>query len=433
MLCWIAAPTMFAAIALSVVSTKDYGLSPSVAFTSLAIFQRLEATLSLIPVFVTDFVDARVSVGRIEEFLASPEREDTSIDSDIIAFEGATIYWPMDAEFPGRFALRNVDLVFPRHGLSIIIGPTGVGKSLMLAAIVGEADVLHGNIRRPRRSLEADNQIIGSSGKDWIVPKAMAFVAQTPWIENATLRDNILFGLPFYESRYWKVLHACALLQDMRIMDEGDMTEIGSHGINLSGGQRSRLSLARALYSRAETLVLDDIFSAVDAHVGRHLLEHALDGPLTEGRTCILATHHAQLCMTRAKFIVLLNDGSVVFAGQPEQSSLKGSNDAHEATDDAVQPTFKALDTISNEDSSSPNRTSVATSLHESIGDADVQVKISAPDDRPKKLVEDERYQKGRIKSSVYSVYLRAASNWPWLYWTTVLCVLVGSVSLAPP
>ena len=432
MLCWIAAPTMFAAIALSVVSLNDTGLSPSIAFTALAIFQRLEAILSLIPVFVTDFVDASVSVGRIEDFLASPEYMDVSIDSDVITFQNTSIAWPLDAEIPGRFILRNLNLSFPRHELSVIAGSTGAGKSLMLAAIVGEADIIHGNVRRPRRDLEVHGQNAGPYSKDWIVPKSMALVAQTPWIENATIKDNVLFGLPFCESRYWLVLQACALLQDMETMDEGDLTEIGSHGINLSGGQRSRLSLARALYSRAETLVLDDIFSAVDAHVGRHLLEHALTGLLTEGRTCILATHHVKLCLSKAQYFVVLSNRSVVYAGPPGEYSFGDGDSANGGMDDLEQPaaesdfTYRALDISSSEASRSQTRSSTVASLHESIVELEIQERNVQLEDKPKKLVEDEQYQRGRIKSSVYKEYVRATSNWPYSFWATAFGIFVG-------
>src|SRR6185436_16738598 len=106
-----------------------------------------------------------------------------------------------------------------------------------------------------------------------------------PWIENASLKDNILFGLPLLPERYEAVLDACALKQDLEILEDGDQTEIGANGINLSGGQRWRVTLARALYSRAGILVMDDIFSAVDAHVGRWIFEKALTGELSDGRT----------------------------------------------------------------------------------------------------------------------------------------------------
>ena len=288
---------MFAAITLSTISALEGSLSPSTAFTALAIFQRLESTLSLVPDLITDLFNAWISFNRIEDFLTSPERLDTTIDAEIVVFEGASIAWPSDELAHRQPTLQNLDFSFPRNELSIIAGPTGAGKSLLLAAILGEADILLGAIRRPRPDLASQVQDLEPPRGNWIVPKTVAFVAQTPWIENATLRDNILFGLPLVESRYTLVLQACALLQDIRAMEDGDKTEVGAHGVSLSGGQRSRLSLARALYSRAELLVIDDVFSAVDTQVGRHILDHALAGDLAKDRTRIIATHNVQLCV----------------------------------------------------------------------------------------------------------------------------------------
>lgn len=288
---------MFAAVTLSTISALEGSLSPSTAFTALAIFQRLESTLSLVPDLITDLSDSWISFNRIENFLTSPERLDTTIDAKIVALEGASIAWPSNELGDRQPTLQDLNISFPRDELSVIVGPTGAGKSLLLEAILGEADILHGAIRRPRPDRAFQFPDLEPPRGDWILPKTIAFVAQTPWIENATLRDNILFGLPFVESRYTQVLHACALLQDIRTMEDGDMIEVGTHGVSLSGGQRSRLSLARALYSRAELLVIDDIFSAVDTHVGRHLLDHALAGDLAKGRTRIIATHNVQLCV----------------------------------------------------------------------------------------------------------------------------------------
>ncbi|ETN80648.1 hypothetical protein NECAME_17988, partial [Necator americanus] len=102
----------------------------------------------------------------------------------------------------------------------------------------------------------------------------VAYVPQLPWIQNMTLRDNILFGKPLNRSRYNQVLAACALKPDLKMLTNGDLTEIGEKGINLSGGQKARISLARAVYQDLDVYLLDDPLSAVDAHVGRHIYEN---------------------------------------------------------------------------------------------------------------------------------------------------------------
>jgi ABC-type transport system involved in cytochrome bd biosynthesis fused ATPase/permease subunit len=177
-------------------------------------------------------------------------------------------------------------------------------------------DVLEGSIMAPRPPPVEQRFDSKATAADWIIPSAIAYVAQTPWIENASIKDNILFGLPFDEIRYNKVLKSCALAQDLELFDDGDMTEVGAQGISLSGGQKWRLTLARALYSRAGILILDDVFSALDAHVGKHIYDNALMGDLADGRTRVLATHHVSLCLPRAEYAVCLSAaGALEHAG----------------------------------------------------------------------------------------------------------------------
>ena len=443
MMCWIAGPIMFAAITLTSISLYEGSLSPSTAFTALAVFQRLEGTLSLVPQLVTDFSNAWISLGRIESFLNSPERVDPTVDANVITFEGASIAWPSEHSDIIHPVLRDLNLRFPRHELSLIVGPTGVGKSLMLATIIGEAEVLAGTVRRPKANTTSYSHSprFRAPYTTWIIPKSIAFVAQTPWIENASLKDNILFGLPFVEARYTLVLHACALLQDINIMEDGDSTEVGAHGISLSGGQRSRLALARALYSRAETLVIDDIFSAVDTHVGRHLLYHALVGELAKERTCLVATHHLQLCLSKASFVVMLNNKTVGYAG-PTKMLMQESTQPEDA-DDVVgisdipvkekgSPLSSSLSLssgdVSSETSSGREETTslgrLSQEQHKAI--LGYSVKSRSSSRKPRKLVQEELRHKGRTKLHVYKSYLRAASRWPWTYWTIVITLLIG-------
>ncbi|KAA8650968.1 uncharacterized protein ATNIH1004_003659 [Aspergillus tanneri] len=151
--------------------------------------------------------------------------------------------------------------------------------------------------------------LLGPRCGRWVLDNMMVYVAQTPWIEAGTVRDNILYGLPFEPKRYWDVMRACALVHDIDDFEERDMTDIGPGGINLSGGQRTRISLARTIYSRAGILLLDDIFSAVDVHTAQHLFDHALTGELAKGRTRILVTHHVGLCIAKADYMIRLDNG----------------------------------------------------------------------------------------------------------------------------
>ena len=131
---------------------------------------------------------------------------------------------------------------------------------MLLAAIIGEADLLAGSIHAPTAVLSNQRYDKNASKTNWILEASIAFVAQIPWIENNTIKENIIFGLPFDKGRYDKVIKGCALEKDLEVLDDGDETDIGFNGINLSGGQKWRVSFARALYSRAGILVMDDIF-----------------------------------------------------------------------------------------------------------------------------------------------------------------------------
>ena len=199
-----------------------------------------------------------------------------------------------------------------------------IGKSLMLASIIGESELLNGALNVPSPLSPSERCNHKATAENWILPSTIAFVAQIPWIENATIRQVILFGLPFDQARYQKTLWACALIQDIETLSDGDRTEIGPKGINLSGGQRWRITLARALYSRAGILILDDIFSAVDVHVGKWIFERALTGELSRGRTRILATHHAAMCSSKTAYMVQLSHGTVEHAGPVEELRKTG-------------------------------------------------------------------------------------------------------------
>ena len=156
---------------------------------------------------------------------------------------------------PTAPTLRDLDLEFVQGKLTMIAGSVGSGKSSLLSALLGEV---------PATTPGSYVQLQGRVG----------YFAQTAFILNETVRGNILLGAPMDERRYQQVLFACALLPDLKHLPGGDMTEIGEKGINLSGGQKARVALARACYAHSDVLLLDDPLSAVDAHVGKHIFKH---------------------------------------------------------------------------------------------------------------------------------------------------------------
>ncbi|KAG0652941.1 ATP-dependent bile acid permease [Hyphodiscus hymeniophilus] len=418
-------PVLFAVFALATYTYIHGDLLPSIAFTAMSLFIQLEGLTGMIPMLLVFGVNAKVSADRIDNFLARPEKPENTYPGDSVSFDKAVISFPSDAEKgdEDRFILRDINLEFPNGALSVISGPTGSGKSLLLAAMLGEAEVLSGNIRVPRPPPIQERFDNKATSANWILPTAIAFVSQTPWIENATIKNNILFGLPFDSKRYNEVISACALTKDLAMFEDGDSTEVGAQGISLSGGQKWRLTLARAFYSRAGILILDDVFSALDAHVGKEIYDKAMTGPLSEGRTRILVTHHVQLVLPRAKYAVRLGArGTLEHAGLTEELRQTGS---YEDIMDADDSTINVTDTETGASS--------AITLQEPLPSSVVPIVVDetpAPaKPTPKKLVEDEHREVGGVKKSVYLTYLRATGGFP--FWSFVFVIYIAAQSLS--
>ncbi|KAJ2462196.1 hypothetical protein GGI03_004628, partial [Coemansia sp. RSA 2337] len=167
--------------------------------------------------------------------------------------------------------LKQVTLNATSGELVAVVGKTGSGKTSLLLAMCRELEMTKGS-----------GKIVGRIG----------YMEQSPWIMNDTMRANILFGRDFDEEYYWKVIHACALSCDLESWPNSDLTMIGERGINISGGQRARLALARTVYSQANVYILDDPLSAVDAHVKRHILDNViLSSGLLGDKLRVITTH----------------------------------------------------------------------------------------------------------------------------------------------
>ncbi|OAA56408.1 ABC transporter, transmembrane domain, type 1 [Cordyceps fumosorosea ARSEF 2679] len=396
--CWVTSPILLSAASLATYALMNGRLSPSVAFVSIAMFKSLEAALAGLPELLTVGFDTLVSVRRLDAFLQEPELLPTITHGSGVAFQDATIAWPCDRDDDDdddddgeTFTLSGLSAEFPEGQLSVITGKSGTGKTLLLQALIGEAELLGGRIVMPTAPPKPLPPWNCSSSEDvWVVPGTVAYVAQTVWLENASMRDNILFGLPYLPRRYDTVLHACALERDVAALDDGDETELGANGVNLSGGQKWRVSLARLLYSRAAVLVMDDIFSAVDARVGRHIMQYAVAGEIGRGRTRILVTHHVGLVADEAAFFLELGGGTVLHAGP----SLRGGMGGGAASGGTVTPRSV----------SSTASTAVATTKHIESGliEREGREPAESAEKTARKYVEDEAREKGMVKSHVY-------------------------------
>ncbi|KAH9480813.1 ATP-binding cassette transporter abc4 [Psilocybe cubensis] len=265
---------------------------------------------------------AKVSLDRVNSFLRETElldrftegtnssaAENTGVIGNVaevdIGIRNASFTWgakdiqDVTRPSPSRnFRLRIVgDLIFKRGCVNLITGPTGSGKTSMLMALLGEmhfiADTQTSWVKLPRQG-------------------GVAYAAQESWVQNATIKENILFGSAFDEERYKKVIHQCALEKDLELFEAGDNTEVGERGLTVSGGQKARLTLARAIYSLAEIILLDDVLAALDVHTSVWIIEKCFWGDLVKGRTVLLVTHNITLAKPIASLIVKLGlDGSI--------------------------------------------------------------------------------------------------------------------------
>lgn len=300
-------------------------LSTTVAFPALATFAVLRIPLNRMADSITYLIQAYVSLGRVTEFLKEQETEksiQSSIEKiDFIGFDHATLSWPLsvprstdsEGELQSRspFRLIGLDIEFGQDTLNVICGASGSGKSSLLLAMLGEMHLERGHISLPQNQPSSVFDHV-----DFLtLVETSAYCPHEPWITNQSIRANILLELPFNTSRYEEVLRSVALVEDLAVMSDGDLTLAGEKGNRLSGGQKQRVSLARALYSPSKLVFLDDCLSALDSRTARHIFFHAIKGPLLKGRICVLATHHTQLTIPYSDFVVVLEAGKVQYQG----------------------------------------------------------------------------------------------------------------------
>ncbi|THW49233.1 ATP-binding cassette glutathione S-conjugate transporter [Aureobasidium pullulans] len=292
------------------VLTGNQALTTDIVFPALTLFNLLTFPLAILPMVITSIIEASVAVNRLTDFFIAPElQRDAVLKYDAVTERGEESVRIRDATFTwngsdDRNALENISFSAHKGELSCVVGRVGAGKSSFLQTLLGDLYKIRGEV---------------------VLRGKVAYIAQSPWVMNASVKENIVFGYRWDPHFYEKTVAACALKEDFASLPDGDQTEVGERGISLSGGQKARLTLARAVYARADIYLLDDVLSAVDAHVGRHLIDNVL-GPngLLNGRTRILATNSLPVLM-EANYIVLLREGRILERGTYEQlMAMKG-------------------------------------------------------------------------------------------------------------
>lgn len=360
-----------------------------IAFPALQLFGILENNLRGIPNLITTLLNAKIAVDRIENFMSEPDRDlgdnPTHSGDTQLMLRDASFAWPGTSD-P---VLQHISLAFP-VGLTVICGKVAAGKTALLQALLGELDKLEGDATVP-------SEMVG-------------YCAQTPWLQSMNIRDNILFSSPFEEVRYKETLEACALAQDLAGFKDGDLSNIGENGIGLSGGQKARVALARAVYSRAKgkepcsdcclyasfveyanlflVLLLDDPLSALDHQTASTIIRKCLDGPLVDGRAVVLVTHRTELCHGLAKQTIEISDGKA----RPLDPESEPSNQVTRVMwSESEDPTEKR---------------------------SQEQEKAAVPT----KFIEDEKRAHGGVKASVYWEYIKAGKL---TWWAVLICMLV--------
>lgn len=281
----------------------------------------------------------------------------------------------------------------------------GSGKSSLLASVLGELHKTSGKVR-----------VCGTT----------AYVAQTSWIQNATIQENILFGSPMNVEKYKDVIKVCSLEKDLEIMEHGDQTEIGERGINLSGGQKQRIQLARAVYQDCDIYLLDDIFSAVDAHTGTEIFKECIRGALKD-KTILLVTHQVDF-LHNADLILVMRDGKIVQSGK--YNELRDSDldfsalvAAHETSMELVE-TNPAVSSVNVKQAPESPHKQVPRSVENGSGQSELNGEPgeSKSDKGSSKLIEDEERETGRVSLSVYKKYSTEVYGW----WGITVVILIS-------
>ncbi|KIK55022.1 hypothetical protein GYMLUDRAFT_264341 [Collybiopsis luxurians FD-317 M1] len=274
-------------------------LTASTVFSLLVVFENLQRFIKAIFMYWTRALAAKVSFDRITDFLNNTELLDIY---DAPSSTDALRWGSTSAErdrVPARvvFMVRVEDkLSFERGCLNLVTGPTGSGKTSLLLALLGE---MHYIPLGPSLYFHLPQE------------GGVAYAAQESWVQNETIKNNILFASEYDKARYKEVLHVCGLEQDLELFEAGDETEVGEKGLTLSGGQKARVTLARAIYSSADIILLDDMLAALDVHTSKWIVEKCLAGDLVKDRTVILVSHNVKLVEPIASSVTVVQDGKI--------------------------------------------------------------------------------------------------------------------------
>lgn len=307
---WLTPKLVLAATFGTYVATGG-ALNPPVAFAIMNLYGYIQFYLQFLPNYISIVLECNNAIKRIQAFLLAEEINTSCItynqyDSDrpnSIEVENGNFYW--DKETDGgvvvepQLTLSDMNFTVKRGEMVAIMGDIGSGKSSLMYSLLGEMKFKE-NLPKPRVAVNG----------------TISLVTQKPWIINDTVRNNILFGKPYNKKKYEEIIHYACLKRDFELFTHGDRTMIGEKGATLSGGQKARISFARSLYSESDILLLDDLLSAVDVHVGKFLMTESLL-QFQRSKTRVLITH-ALYYLKYVDKVLIMENGKIVEQGSYE-------------------------------------------------------------------------------------------------------------------
>ncbi|XP_040992853.1 putative ABC transporter C family member 15 [Juglans microcarpa x Juglans regia] len=391
-------PTFISVITFGTCILLGIELTAGKVLAALATFRMLQDPIFSLPDLLNVVAQGKVSVDRITSYLQEEEIQNDAIEyvpkdqtEFSIQVDSGKFSWDPESSNP---TLEGIQLNVKRGMKVAICGTVGSGKSSLLSSILGEILKLSGTVK---------------------ISGTKAYVPQSPWILTGNVRENILFGNQYDSTRYDRTVKACALEKDFELFSCGDQTEIGERGINMSGGQKQRIQIARAVYQDADIYLLDDPFSAVDAHTGTQIFEECLMGILKE-KTIIFVTHQVEF-LPAADLILVMQNGRIVQAGHFEE--LLKQQIGFEVLVGAHSEALESILTVENSSRTSPCPTADDESNTDSTSNGDLlhtqhdsEHNLSLEiRENGGKLVQDEEREKGSIGKEVYWSYLTTVKS----------------------